>query len=98
MYPRGAYLWFLLGRKLNEMGQNAGQGEVESCLRRSFELNQGLFVAADWLAMLLVEQRRYTEAEEVMSKIRERLERPFAGIGAAGVDSSSKGREESGTR
>lgn len=81
VHPRGAYLWFLLGRTLHEMGRFAGPGEVESCLRRSLELNEGLFVAADWLTMILVEQRRYHEAEQVMRAIRERLSDPSPAMG-----------------
>ena len=81
VHPQGAYLWFLLGRTLNEMGHFAGQGEVESCLRRSLELNEGLFVAADWLSMILVEQRRYDEAEGVMRRISERLSDPSPAMG-----------------
>jgi len=76
IYPRGAYLWFLLGRTLNGMRQFAGQGEIESSLRKSLELNEGLFDAADWLAMLLAEQRQYDEAEAVMRKILERMNDP----------------------
>jgi len=81
VHPRGAYLWFLLARTLNEMRRFAAQGEVECCLRRSLALNQGLFVAADWLAMLLVEQRCYDEAEEVMVRIRDRLSDPSPAMG-----------------
>jgi len=81
VYPRGAYLWFLLGRTLNEMRHFAAQGEIESCLRRSLSLNHGLFVSADSLAMLLVEQRRYAEAEELMLPIRDRLSDPSPAIG-----------------
>lgn len=81
LHPRGAYLWFLLARTLNDFRRFAAQGEVESCLRRSLALNQGLFVAADWLSMLLVEQRRYDEAAEVMLRIRERLSDPTPALG-----------------
>jgi tetratricopeptide (TPR) repeat protein len=81
VYPRGAYLWFLLGRTLNEMRHFAAQGEIESCLRRSLSLNQGLFLAADPLAMLLVEQRQYIEAEDLMLQIRDRLSDPSPAMG-----------------
>ena len=94
VYPRGAYLWFLLGRTLSEMGHFAGQGEVESCLRRSLELNEGLFVAADWLAMLLVEQRRYDEAEEVMRRIWERLSDPSPAMGRLAWIHRAKGEKK----
>jgi predicted Zn-dependent protease len=94
VHPRGAYLWFLLGKALNEMGHFAGQGEVESCLRRSLELNEGLFVAADWLAMLLVEQRRYDEAEEVMRRIRERLSDPSPALGRLAWIRRAKGDKQ----
>jgi len=80
-YPRGAYLWFLLARTLNGMRQYAGQGEIEFSLRKSLELNEGLFDAADWLAMLLVEQRQYDEAESVMKKMKERLNDPSPAMG-----------------
>lgn len=76
IYPRGAYLWFLLGRTLNGMRRFAGQGEIESSLRKSLELNEGLFDAADWLAILLAEQRQYDEAEAVMRKMLERMNDP----------------------
>jgi hypothetical protein len=45
------------------------------------ELNEGLFDAADWLAMLLVEQRQYDEAESVMKKMKERLNDPSPAMG-----------------
>jgi predicted Zn-dependent protease len=81
VYPRGAYLWVLLGKTLQEYKSFAAQGEVESCLRRSLSLNQGLFFAADWLATLLVEQRRHDEAAAVMLQIRERLADPSPALG-----------------
>jgi tetratricopeptide (TPR) repeat protein len=73
VYPRGAYLWLQLGRTLNELRRFAAQGEIESCLRRSLALNRGLFDAADHLAILLVEQRRFGEAEETIRQVRSRL-------------------------
>jgi predicted Zn-dependent protease len=71
-HPRGAYLWLLLGRTLNNHRGFAAQGEIEACFRRSLELNRGLFSAADYLAMVMVEQRRYTEAEEVVLRTESR--------------------------
>jgi predicted Zn-dependent protease len=81
VYPRGAYLWLLLGRTLNEMRRFAAQGEIENCLRRSLTLNQGLFEAADQLAILLAEQRRYAEAAETILQIQNRLGDPFPAQG-----------------
>jgi len=75
-HPRGAYLWLVLGRTLYQQRSFAAQGEIESCLRRSLSLNAGLFEAADYLAMLLAEQRRYSEAEEILLKIENRLGDP----------------------
>lgn len=97
LYPRGAYLWFLLGRTLNERRHFAAQGEVESCLRRSLALNEGLFAAADWLAMLLVEQRRYDEAEQAMRGICERLSDPSPAMGRLAWIHWAKG-DRSGAR
>jgi len=94
VYPRGAYMWLLLGRTLTEMRHLAAQGEVESCLRRSLELNQGLFAAADWLTMLLVEQRRYEEAEAVMLRMRERLADPSAAMGRLAWIRRAKGDKQ----
>src|SRR5262249_13053855 len=76
VYPRGAYLWLLLGSTLNEHRRFASQGEIEQCFRRSLALNQELFEAADWLAIFLVEQRRYAEAEEIIRRIELRLADP----------------------
>ena len=47
VYPRGAYLWFLLGTTLGDLRHFATHGEIEKCLRHSLALNQGLFAAAD---------------------------------------------------
>jgi len=80
-YPRGAYLWNLLGRTLAEHRQFAGAGEVESCLRRSLALNQGLYEAADYLAIVLAEQNRYTEAEDLIKDIEKRNGDPSAPLG-----------------
>jgi predicted Zn-dependent protease len=76
VYPRGAYLWFLLGTTLGDLRHFATHGEIEKCLRHSLALNQGLFAAADRLAIFLVEQRRYAEAEQVIVGVRERLSDP----------------------
>lgn len=76
VFPDGAYLWLLLARTLMDHRRFAAQGEIESCLRRSLKLNRALFVAADWLAMLLVEQRQFAEAEEVMAAIMASLGDP----------------------
>ena len=95
VYPRGAYLWLLLGRTLAEMKYFAGQGEVESCLRRSLELNRGLFAAADSLAMYLVEQRRYQEAEQVMLRMRELLADPSPAMGRLAWIHRAKGDRQS---
>ena len=71
--PRSAYLWFLLGTTLNKLRRFAQPGEIESCFRRSLALNSVFFDAADQLSILLVEQRRYEDSEQVMQNIRARL-------------------------
>jgi tetratricopeptide (TPR) repeat protein len=73
IYPRGAYLWFLLGVTLNRLRRFARPGEIELCFRRSVSLNPVFFDAADLLSVLLVEQRRYEDSENVMLNIRPRL-------------------------
>jgi tetratricopeptide (TPR) repeat protein len=73
VYPRGAYLWFLLGTTLNKLRRFAQPGEIESCFRRSLALNPVFFDAADQLSILLVEQRRHDDAEHVMQNILPRL-------------------------
>jgi predicted Zn-dependent protease len=81
VYPKGAYLWLLLGRTLFEHSRFAAQGEIESILRQSLALNPGLYETADYLAMLLVDQRRFTEAAELMHKIVNRLDDPSSALG-----------------
>ena len=76
VYPRGAYLWLLLGQTLNQMRHHAEIGEIESCLRKSLELNCTLFEPADLLAVLLTEQRRYDDASKIMRDIEERMADP----------------------
>lgn len=80
-YPDGAYLWLLLGRTLRSHPEFAAPGEIEQCLRRSLQLNQGLFEPADWLAVLLTEQRRYEEAAQVIGAVEARLTDPSAAQG-----------------
>jgi tetratricopeptide (TPR) repeat protein len=70
VYPRGAYLWFLLGTTLKRLQRFAQPGEIESCFRRSLALNSAFFDPADQLSILLVEQRRYEDSEQVMQNIR----------------------------
>jgi len=73
VYPRGAYLWFLLGTVLKRLQRFAQPGEIESCFRRSLALNSAFFDSADQLSILLVEERRYEDSEQVMQNIRSRL-------------------------
>jgi predicted Zn-dependent protease len=73
VYPRGAYMWCLLGATLQQHRRFAESGEIEESLRRSLALNQGLFDAADLLAMVLAEQKQYEEAAEVMKQILPRM-------------------------
>jgi hypothetical protein len=72
-YPWGAYLWLLLGKTLSEHPEFAGPGEIEACLRRSLAGNHGLYEAADWLAMFLVDQHRDAEAMELLSDQEPRM-------------------------
>jgi tetratricopeptide (TPR) repeat protein len=81
VYPRGAYLWLLLGRTLNELRQFAGVGEIEKCLRQSLRFNCGLFEAADLLSIFLAEQRRFDDAAQVMRDIEKRMTDPAQVLG-----------------
>lgn len=94
VHPRGAYLWFLLGKTLHDMPRFATQGEIEGNLRRSLELNAGLFTAADRLAMVLVDQRQFREAEEVLEKIEKRLSDPSPARGRLAWVHRASGQKE----
>jgi tetratricopeptide (TPR) repeat protein len=94
VYPRGAYLWYLLATTLKRAVRFAAQGEIESCFRRSLSFNSTLFGAADYLAMLLVEQRRYGEAEEIMVRIMPRLCDPSAAQGRVAWIHREQGRKD----
>ena len=80
-FPRGAYLWLLLGKTLQENPQRAAPGEIEHCLRRSLQLNHGLYESADRLAMFLTEQRRYDDALAVLSEVERRVADPSPAFG-----------------
>ena len=69
IYPRGAYLWFLLGDVLNRAREYAKPGEVEACLRKSLTLNGTLMDAADLLAVIFTEQGRHEDAEQVTTPL-----------------------------
>jgi predicted Zn-dependent protease len=69
IYPRGAYLWFLLGDVLNRAREFAKPGEVEACFRKSLTLNTTLTDAADLLAVTLTEQGRHEDAEQITTPL-----------------------------
>jgi predicted Zn-dependent protease len=94
VYPDGAYLWLLLGRTLYDHRRFAAQGEIESILRQSLAFNPGLFEAADYLSMLLVEQRRYSEAADLMHKIVNRLDDPAPALGRLAWIHREEGKKE----
>ena len=96
VYPRGAYLWLLLGTTLNDLRRFAAHGEIETCLRRSLALNQGLLAAADLLAIFLAEQPRYAEAEQVILRVRERLSDPTPANGRLAWIHYQQGRKKEG--
>jgi tetratricopeptide (TPR) repeat protein len=81
VFPEGAYMWLLLGRTLHEHPEFAAPGEIEKCLRRSLQLNWGLFESADWLAVVLTDQRRYEDAMRVITAIENRLTDPSPALG-----------------
>ncbi|MEW6744850.1 MAG: C39 family peptidase [Planctomycetota bacterium] len=81
IYEDGAYLWYLLADTLSRSRELGDLTEVESCLRRSLSLNASLFEAADLLARVLVGQRRYAEAEQVIGAIRTRMMDPSPAAG-----------------
>ena len=80
-FPRGAYLWLVLGRTLREFPQFAEPGEVEACLRRSLKYNATLYESADWLSVLLIEQHRYDEAAALLRGIEPFMPDPSAARG-----------------
>jgi predicted Zn-dependent protease len=94
VYPNGAYLWLLLGRTLYDHRRFAAQGEIESILRQSLALNPGLFEAADYLALVLVEQCRYEEAADLMHKIVKRLDNPSPALGRLAWIHRQEGKKE----
>jgi len=93
IYPRGAYLWFLLGNVLNRAKESARPGEVEACFRKSLSLNGRLMDAADLLAVILAEQRRYDEAEAVLTPLLTHYPDPSAVKGRLAWLEWHKGRK-----
>ena len=75
-YPRGAYLWLILGRALQDAPKLAAPGEAEVCLRQSIKCNHSLYESVDWLAMFLVERRRYQEAIDILLDVEPKLADP----------------------
>ena len=76
VYPRGAYLWFLLAQTLVQTQNSASYSEAESAVRRSLELNASLFASADLLVCLLAHRRCFEEADRVLRSIEVRLADP----------------------
>ncbi len=80
-FPRGAYLWLLLGKALQNEPRFASPGEVEVCLERSLARNHTLFEAADWRAMYLADQHRQAEAAALLRAIEPDLPDPSPALG-----------------
>ena len=93
VYPHGAYLWMILGETLNRLPSKASPGEVEQCFRRSVEFNHMLFEAADWLAYVLSRQRRYSQAEELMTDLARRMPNPSGAEGRIAWIRRSEGKK-----
>ncbi len=95
LFPHRAYLWYLLGAALMGSGRLSTPGEIESCFHRSLSRNASLYVAADSLAVLLVEQRRYEEAEQICARIAPRLSDPSPARGRLAWIHRQKGDRQS---
>jgi tetratricopeptide (TPR) repeat protein len=80
-FPRGAYLWLLLGKMLQQNSDLAAPGEVETCLRQSLRQNATLFESVDWLAILLLEQQREEEAKQLLLEVERHMADPAAARG-----------------
>jgi predicted Zn-dependent protease len=76
LFPTSAYMWLLLAEALKGTRRFTAQGEIESCLRRSLSLNATLYETADNLALVLMEQHRLAEAEEIIQRILPLLQDP----------------------
>ncbi len=77
LYPRGAYMWLLLGKVLWEMPRYAKTiREPESCLRRSLAFNAGLAESAEVLSLCLSQHERYEQAAQVLRDIEPHLADP----------------------
>jgi tetratricopeptide (TPR) repeat protein len=94
MFPQGAYLWYLLGDTLEHVQRLTAQGEIERSFRRSLELNPSLFDAADRLAMLLVNQRRFEEAEVICQNSAKRMSDPSSARGRLAWIHRQQGHKE----
>jgi tetratricopeptide (TPR) repeat protein len=69
-------MWYLLATTLKRTSGFAAPGEIESALQRSVSFNPSLLPATDSLAMLLVDGRRYQEADDLMARMLPRLSDP----------------------
>jgi tetratricopeptide (TPR) repeat protein len=95
LYPQNAAAWFLLGQTLEQQSEFATQGEVEHCFRHCLALDRGFYSASDWLAMILVHQRRYEEAKQVMQATVPGLSDPSMAHGRlAWIKRMQGGKEE----
>jgi tetratricopeptide (TPR) repeat protein len=94
MFPRGAYLWLLLGRTLKQFPQFAAVGEIEACFRRSLQLNCGLFESADWLAVLLAEQGRHEDSTKIVESIEPHMSDPAPALGRLAWVKRKSGQKE----
>ena len=96
VFPRGAYLWNLLGITLNQLRRFAAPGEIEMCFRRSVEFNADFFDGADRLALHLVEQQRHQEAIEAMQRILPRMGDPSPAKGRLAWIRRQQGKKREG--
>lgn len=74
--PRSAFSWLLLGKTLMQARQLAHSGEIESCFRKSLSLNATPAEAVDLLAVTLAEQRKFDDAETLLTSHMPRMPDP----------------------
>ncbi|MFA6009501.1 MAG: tetratricopeptide repeat protein [Desulfobacteraceae bacterium] len=81
IYPDGAFLWFLYGNALWKSQIHNDIIDIEHAFRKALELNNSMFDAADSLAILLTEQNRFKEAQDLIHNLISVLDDPMTARG-----------------
>ncbi|MHC4741795.1 MAG: tetratricopeptide repeat protein, partial [Planctomycetota bacterium] len=69
LYPKGSYLWYLLGYALERGSVTNDLVEIEKCYRKALAYSAHMYEAIERLSIVLVAQNQFDQAREVINNV-----------------------------